>query len=78
MFMVLLLHADFHALGAPLCIDDISSSPFISTIKVSLEMASIVAVNVFILNLVILELNQRLKVFLSSFFNGCFFRLAFM
>ena len=48
MFMVLILHADFQALGAP---DkaEIINYPLAATIKVILEMASIVAVNVFVL-----------------------------
>lgn len=48
MFMVLILHADFQALGAP---DkaEIINHPLAATIKVILEMASIVAVNVFVL-----------------------------
>lgn len=46
--MVLVLHADFQALGEPTA-EDIVSTPFTSFIKVFLEVASIVAVNVFIL-----------------------------
>lgn len=48
MFMVLILHADFQALGAP-TYTDIVSTPFSSVIKVFFEMASVVAVNVFVL-----------------------------
>lgn len=48
MFMVLILHADFVALGQP---DkaEIMNFPFAATLRVILEMASIVAVNVFVL-----------------------------
>ena len=46
--MVLILHADFQALGAPTRAD-ILTSPIVSTLKVFFEMASIVAVNVFVL-----------------------------
>ena len=48
MFMVLILHADFGALGQP---DkaEIMNFPFAATLRVILEMASIVAVNVFVL-----------------------------
>lgn len=48
MFMVLILHADFQALGAP---DkaEIIKFPLAATIKVIFEMACIVAVNVFVL-----------------------------
>lgn len=48
MFMVLILHADFQALGAPDKIELIKH-PFAATLKVFFEMASIVAVNVFVL-----------------------------
>lgn len=48
MFMVLVLHADFQALGEPTRAD-IISSPLTSSLKVFFEMASIVAVNVFVL-----------------------------
>lgn len=48
MFMVLILHADFQALGAPDKIE-IINHPMAATIKVLFEMASIVAVNVFVL-----------------------------
>jgi surface polysaccharide O-acyltransferase-like enzyme len=48
MFMVLILHADFQALGAP---DkaELIKFPLAATIKVIFEMACIVAVNVFVL-----------------------------
>lgn len=48
MFMVLILHADFVALGQP-DKTEIMNFPFAATLKVILEMASIVAVNIFIL-----------------------------
>ena len=48
MFMVLVLHADFVALGVPLR-DDVMSYPVLSTLKVFMEALSIVAVNVFVL-----------------------------
>ena len=76
MFMVLLLHADFQALGAPLCIDDIASSPFISTIKVSLEMASIIAVNVFILISGYFGIKPTIKGFLKFVFQWLFFSIG--
>lgn len=48
MFMVLILHADFVALGAPDYVD-ITTSPIVSTIKVLFETLCIVGVNVFVL-----------------------------
>lgn len=48
MFMVLILHADFKALGSPSA-TDIISAPLTSGIRLLFEMASIVAVNIFVL-----------------------------
>ena len=75
MFMVLLLHANFQAFGEPTCID-IVSSPFISTIKVFLEMASIVAVNVFILISGYFGIKPSIKGFLKFAFQWLFFSIG--
>lgn len=48
MFMVLVLHADYAALGVPAAAD-LSSSPAETTARVLLEQLSLVAVNVFVL-----------------------------
>ena len=48
MFMVLILHADFQALGAP-DKSEIINHPIAATFQVLFEMASIIAVNVFVL-----------------------------
>ena len=75
MFMVLLLHADFRALGWPTCID-IVSSPLISAIKVFFEMASIVAVNVFILISGYFGIKPSIKGFLKFIFQWLFFSIG--
>ena len=75
MFMVLVLHADFIALGEPNKMD-IISSPWISSIKVLLEMASIVAVNVFVLISGWFGIRPSVKGFLNFVFQCLFFSIG--
>lgn len=71
MFMVLILHADFQALGAP-TYNEIVSTSFTSVIKVFFEIASIVAVNVFVLISGYFGIRPSVKGF-SKFIFQCFF-----
>lgn len=75
MFMVLLLHADFQALGEPTS-TDIVSYPFISAFKVFLEMASIIAVNVFILISGYFGIRPTIKGFSKFVFQWLFFSIG--
>lgn len=75
MFMVLILHADFQALGAPTRAD-IISSPIASTLKVFFEMASIVAVNVFILISGWFGIRPSVKGFCKFAFQCLFFAIG--
>lgn len=75
MFMVLVLHADFQALGAPTRAD-IISSPIVSTLKVFFEMASIVAVNVFILISGWFGIRPSVKGFCKFVFQCLFFSVG--
>ena len=75
MFMVLILHADFQALGAPTRAD-IISSPITSTLKVFFEMASIVAVNVFILISGWFGIRPSIKGFCKFAFQYLFFSVV--
>lgn len=75
MFMVLILHADFVALGAP-DKTEIINSPFVASIKVFLEMASIVAVNVFVLISGWFGIRPSIKGFASLIFQCLFFSVG--
>ena len=75
MFMVLLLHADFQALGEP-TYTDIVSSPYISAIRVFLEMACIIAVNVFILISGYFGIRPTIKGFSKFVFQWLFFSIG--
>lgn len=75
MFMVLILHADFQALGAPTRAD-IISSPIASMLKVFFEMASIVAVNVFILISGWFGIRPSIKGFCKFVFQCLFFSVG--
>lgn len=75
MFMVLVLHADFVALGAPTRAD-IMSSPISSTIKVFFEVASIVAVNVFILIAGWFGIRPSVRGFCKFIFQCLFFSIG--
>lgn len=72
MFMVLVLHADFQALGAPTRAD-IIASPLASSLKVFFEMASIVAVNVFVLISGWFGIKPSIKGFCKFVFQCLFF-----
>lgn len=72
MFMVLVLHADFQALGEPTRAD-IISSPLTSSLKVFFEMASIVAVNVFVLISGWFGIRPSIKGFCKFVFQCLFF-----
>ena len=75
MFMVLILHADFQALGSPTS-NDIVSAPFTSAIRVFFEMASIVAVNVFVLISGYFGITTKIKGFLKFVFQCLFFSIG--
>lgn len=75
MFMVLVLHADFIALGAP-GKEDLISSPIISIFKVFLEELSIVAVNVFVLISGWFRIKPSFKGFSKFAFQCLFFSIG--
>lgn len=75
MFMVLVLHADFQAFGEPTRAD-IISSPLTSTFKVFFEMASIVAVNVFVLISGWFGIRPSIKGFCKFVFQCLFFSVS--
>lgn len=75
MLMVLVLHADFQALGSP-SRGDIISSPITSTLKVFFEMASVVAVNVFILISGWFGIRPTIKGFSKFVFQYLFFAIG--
>lgn len=72
MFMVLVLHADFQALGEPTT-EDIVNTPFSSFIKVLFEVLSIVAVNVFVLISGWFGIKPSIKGFAKLIFQILFF-----
>ena len=75
MLMVLILHADFHALGSP---DpaEIVSKPISSSLKVLLEMMSIGAVNIFVLISGWFTIKPSVKGFSSFIFQWLFFSIG--
>lgn len=75
MFMVLVLHADFIALGAP-GKEDLVSSPIISIFKVLFEELSIVAVNVFVLISGWFRIKPSIKGFCKFAFQCLFFSIG--
>ena len=75
MLMVLVLHADFKSFGAPGSID-IIAYPINSTVRVLLEMLSIVAVNVFILISGWFSIKPSLKGFAKFAFQCLFFSVG--
>ena len=75
MFMVLVLHADFQALGEPTRAD-ILSSTLTSSLKVFFEMASIIAVNVFVLISGWFGIRPSIKGFCKFVFQCLFFSFA--
>ena len=75
MLMVLVLHADFQAIGAPTRVD-ILTSPITSAVKVLFEMASIVAVNVFVLISGWFGIRPSVKGFAKFVFQCLFFSVG--
>ena len=75
MFMVLVLHADYQALGAPTRAD-IISYPIASALKVFFEMASIVAVNIFVLISGWFGIKPSIKGFSKFVFQCLFFSIG--
>lgn len=75
MFMVLVLHANFQTLGEPTRAD-ILSSPLTSSLKVFFEMASIVAVNVFVLISGWFGIRPSIKGFCKFVFQCLFFSVG--
>ena len=75
MLMVLVLHADFEALGVP-TYADIISSPIASALKVFFEMGSIVAVNVFVLISGWFGIRPSVKGFSKFVFQWLFFAIG--
>lgn len=75
MFMVLVLHADFQALGAPNH-HDIINSPVSSFVKILLEIVSIGAVNIFVLISGWFGIHPSIKGFCSFAFQCLFFSIG--
>lgn len=75
MLMVLILHADFQALGQPSAVD-IASKPASSAIRVLLEMMSLGAVNIFVLISGWFTIKPSVKGFISFIFQWVFFSVG--
>ena len=74
MVMVLILHADFQALGAPGAAE-IVSKPISSSVRVLLEMMSIGAVNIFVLISGWFTIKPSVKGFSTFIFQWLFFSI---
>lgn len=75
MVMVLILHADFHALGAPDAAE-IVLKPMSSSLKVLLEVMSIGAVNIFVLISGWFTIKPSVKGFSAFIFQWLFFSIG--
>lgn len=75
MFMILVLHADFWAIGAP-GIQDFNEFPVSSTTRVLIEMLSIVSVNVFVMISGRFGIKASMKSFGNFVFQCLFFYIG--
>lgn len=76
MFLVLVVHADFMALGEP-TFDEMNTQPLPSVIRVFIQSCAIVCVNVFVLISGWFGVRPNVKS-VSKFLFQCFFFLLFL